>query len=152
PCFEVPGEFVADPDDCNPAWSSYALSPAALFSPAVFADHGNGKYWTEPWKLPTRYRVPSVGQSRYATRQPNWLELAWLQTMKVSCNTSFNGCEPYYFNHSFQSMPVSLFFDGSIRLMGVLEAMSSDRRQKLQAGVGLWSRDTSLGDNGYLID
>ncbi|MHC4590972.1 MAG: hypothetical protein ACYTAQ_17045 [Planctomycetota bacterium] len=40
-----------------------------------------------------------------------------------------------------------------MRLMGVLEAMSSDRRQQQQSpdGAGLWSRDTPFGDDGYLI-
>ncbi len=153
PCFEVPGEFVAEPDACNPAWSSYALSPAALFAPAVFADNGNGVFWTEPWKLPNGYRVPTIGQSRYASLKTNVLEHAWLQNPKLPCNSSFTGCEPYYFNHGFQSVPVTLFFDGSIRLMGVLEAMSSDRRVSAQnnEGIGLWSRDTSLGEDGYFI-
>ncbi len=61
-------------------------------------------------------------------------------------------CEPYYFNHSFQSIPVTLFYDGSVRMMSVFEAMSSDRRHVRQTGYGLWSRDTPFGDNGYLID
>ncbi|MHC4211359.1 MAG: hypothetical protein ACYSWT_16785, partial [Planctomycetota bacterium] len=56
-----------------------------------------------------------------------------------------------YFNHSFQSMPATLFYDGSVRIMSVLEAMSSDRRHEQQAGHGLWTRDTSFGDDGYLI-
>ena len=48
-------------------------------------------------------------------------------------------------------MPVTLFYDGSVRLMGVLEAMSSDRRHDRQAGYGLWTRDTPFGDDGYFI-
>jgi hypothetical protein len=46
---------------------------------------------------------------------------------------------------------VTLFYDGSVRLMGVMEAMSSDRRAQRQSGHGLWSRDTSLLEDGYLI-
>jgi hypothetical protein len=46
---------------------------------------------------------------------------------------------------------VTLFYDGSIRLMGVLEAMSSDRRHQQQAGHGLWSRDTPFAEDGYFI-
>jgi prepilin-type N-terminal cleavage/methylation domain-containing protein len=152
PCFEVPGEFVANPTACNPAWSSYALSPAALFAPAVFSDNGNGVFWTEPWTLPTGYRAPTIGQARYTSLKTNLLEHHWLQNTKVACNSAFTGCEPYYFNHSFQSMPVTLFFDGSIRLMGVLEAMSSDKRTTQQSGHGLWSEDTSFGPGGYFIN
>ena len=49
-------------------------------------------------------------------------------------------------------MPVTLFYDGSVRIMSVLEAMSSDRRHIAQHpdGVGLWTRDTTFGDDGYL--
>ena len=55
PCFEVPGEFVAYPSQCNPSWASYALSPAGLFSPQVFSDNGEGVFWSAPWELPTGY-------------------------------------------------------------------------------------------------
>jgi len=152
PCFERPGEFVAIPDKCNPAWSSYALSPAALFAPACFADNGAGEYWTAPWTMPAGYKVPGFAQSRYPTLKTHMLEHHWLQNAKIACNGSFFGCEPYYFNHSFQSLPVTLFYDGSVRLMGVFEAMSSDRRAQRQSGFGLWSRDTPMGANGYFID
>ena len=152
PCFEIPGEFVAFPTSCNPAWSSYVLSPAGLFSPQVFSDDGEGVYWTNPWDLPSGYKVPSFGQVKYPTLKTHMLEHHWLQNAKVPCNASFTGCEPYYFNHAFQSQPVTLFYDGSVRLMGVLEAMSSDRRGIRQTqGVGLWSRDTPFGADGYFI-
>src|SRR5206468_423288 len=104
--------------------------PAALYSPDVFSDNGQGKFWTEPWKMPNGYRVPSFGQVRNPSLKTHVLEHSWLQGTKVPCNAAFTDCTPYFFNHSFQSAPVTLFFDGSIRLMGVLEAMSSDRRVK----------------------
>jgi prepilin-type N-terminal cleavage/methylation domain-containing protein len=152
PCFEVPGEFVAYPDSCNPAWSSYCLSLAGLYNPVVFSlNKQTDEFWSPPWQMPTGYKVPSFGQVRYPTLKTHVLEHHWLQNLKVPCNAAFNGCEPYYFNHSYQSMPVTLFYDGSVRIMSVLEAMSSDRRHARQAGFGLWTRDTSFGDDGYLI-
>jgi hypothetical protein len=48
-------------------------------------------------------------------------------------------------------MPVTLFFDGSVRLTSVMEAMSSDRRAERQQGHGLWSRDTAFGEDGLFI-
>jgi prepilin-type N-terminal cleavage/methylation domain-containing protein len=151
PCFEVPGEFVAYPDGCNPAWSSYAISVAGLYSPEVFSDSdADDVFWIPPWEMPSGYKVPSFGQVKYPTLKTHMLEHHWLQNMKVPCNGAFTGCEPYYFNHSYQSMPVTLFYDGSVRLMSVLEAMSSDRRHQRQAGYGLWSRDTTFGEDGYL--
>jgi len=151
PCFEVPGEFIAFPEECNPAWSSYVLSAAGLFTPQVFADNGDGEFWTAPWDMPAGYKVPSFGQVRYPTLKTHMLEHHWLQNAKVPCNDSFTGCEPYYFNHSFQSTPVTLFYDGSVRLMSTAEAMSSDRRNVRQSGYGLWSRDTPFGEDGYFI-
>ncbi|MHC4319370.1 MAG: type II secretion system protein [Planctomycetota bacterium] len=153
PCFEIPGEFVAFPDSCNPAWSSYCLSVAGLYSPEVFSDSdGDGVYWQAPWGMPSGYRVPTFGQVRFPTLKTHILEHHWLQNAKVPCNDSFTGCEPYFFNHSYQSMPVTLFYDGSVRIMSVLEAMSSDRRHISQHpdGVGLWTRDTTFGGDGYL--
>jgi prepilin-type N-terminal cleavage/methylation domain-containing protein len=154
PCFEVPGEFVAYPEDCNPAWSSYCLSVAGLYNAACFSKNKQtGEYWTPPWEMASGYKVPSFGQVKYPTLKTHILEHHWLQNSKVACNNAFSGCEPYYFNHSYQSQPVTLFYDGSVRLMSVLEAMSSDRRAQRQSpdGQGLWTRDTTFGDNGYLI-
>jgi prepilin-type N-terminal cleavage/methylation domain-containing protein len=160
PCFEIPGEFVGGrryggvgPDTCNPAWSSYCLSPAALLSPAVLSANAQGGYWNPPWQMPAGYRVPSFGHVRYPSLKTHMLEHDWLQDVAVACNSAMIGdCEPYYFNHAYHSEPVTLFYDGSVRLMGVQEAMASDSRHMHQAGYGLWSRDTPFGTNGYLID
>ncbi len=158
PCFEIPGDVVggADwggigPGECNPGIASYCLSPAGLFSPAAFSNDGNGVYWSAPWEMASGYKVPSFGEVKYPTLKTHMLEHSWLQNTKVPCNAAFSGCEPYYFNQSFQSMPVTLFYDGSVRLMSCLEAMSSDRRIFRQAGVGLWTRDTPFGTDGYFI-
>ncbi|MHC4650155.1 MAG: type II secretion system protein, partial [Planctomycetota bacterium] len=113
-CFDIPGEFAALPVTCNPAWTSYCLSAAGLFNPMVFADDGQGAYWNAPWHMPSGYKVPSFGQIRYPTLKTHMLEHPWLQNTKVACNDSFDGCEPYYFNHSYQSIPVTLFYDGSV--------------------------------------
>jgi prepilin-type N-terminal cleavage/methylation domain-containing protein len=153
PCFDVPGEFVAFPEDCNPSWSSYCLSPAGLYNPAVFSRNPvTGEYWNAPWDMPSGYRVPSFGHVKYPTLKTHMLEHQWLQDPAAVCNDNFKpGCEPYYFNHSLHSLPVTLFYDGSVRLMGVMEAMSSDGRHENQAGYGLWSRDTLFREDGYLI-
>ncbi len=172
PCFEVPGEFVAGstpspgtglsgigPDSCNSGlYGSYSLTAAGLFSPQVFSyNKATDAYWTAPWELPSGYKVPSFGQVKYPTLKTHMLEAHWLQNVPVACNASFVGCEPYYFNHGFQSVPVTLFYDSSVRMMGVMEAMSSDRRNIRQTGgeetgVGLWTRDTSFLEEGFFIE
>ena len=137
------------------------MSPAGLFDPAVFSDNGEGELFNEPFGMPTGYRVPSFGQVTYPDLKTQMLEFHWLQNVRAPCNPAFfpkqqinaaRRCEPYYFNHSFRSRPVTLFYDGSVRLTGVTEVMAADRRHQRQAGHGLWSRDTPFGDNGFFID
>jgi prepilin-type N-terminal cleavage/methylation domain-containing protein len=166
PCFEMPGEYIIGAqegglDPTNECWlwinyTTYCMSVAGLYSPTVFSENDEGLFWTPPWTLPSGYRVPSYGQVKYPTLKTHVLEFRWLQNLKAACNGSFSGCEPYYFNHSFESSPVTLFFDGSVRMMNVMEAMSSDRRSLRQTGGdedghGLWSRDTSFLEDGYFI-
>ena len=165
PCFEMPGEYVASvasggigPDDCNSnLFASYCSSPAALFAPQVFSlNRQTDLYWTPPWELPSGFRTPSMGQIKFPTLKTHMLEYRWLQNVPVACNSSFSGCVPYFFNHGFQSVPVTLFYDASVRMMGVMEAMSSDRRQIRQTGgdedgVGLWTRDTTFFEDGFYI-
>ncbi len=72
-CFEVPGEFVGYPTECNPAWGAYCLSAAGLLAPEVFADNGNDEFWSAPWDLPSGYKVPSFGQVKFPTLKTHML-------------------------------------------------------------------------------
>ena len=151
PCLDDPAEFSTG---CNPpVWTTYCLSPAALFSPAVMRaenpgdpqDHNAG--WQEPWSIPAGHRTPKMGSIRYPTLKTHMLEHPWLQNVRTICNPSFtppisNACEPYWFNHGFESAPATLFYDSSARLMGTQEAMNANRRVFGNTEVGLWSRDT----------
>ncbi|MEE9131890.1 MAG: hypothetical protein V3T84_17905, partial [Phycisphaerales bacterium] len=67
--------------------------------------------------------------------------------------TFADNCEPYYFNHGFESAPATLFYDGHVRLFGTQEALNANRRHLAQTaendedeeGFGLWSIDTPFG-------
>jgi prepilin-type N-terminal cleavage/methylation domain-containing protein len=160
-CFNQPYEFIdcyINPDggpdgDGNVIWTTYCLSPAALYSPDVMRNPDNGGF-QDPMSLPGGLRVPAMSQARYADLKTHMLEHHWLQNVHAECNPNFepgtyNGCEPYYFNHGWESVPVTLFYDGHVEGLGVKEAMSADSRQGAQAGYGLWSRDTPFGEDGY---
>ncbi|MEE9162143.1 MAG: hypothetical protein V3U35_04140 [Candidatus Neomarinimicrobiota bacterium] len=97
------------------------------------------------------------------------LEHPWLQNVRKVCNPGFDppagvDCEPYFFNHGFESTPATLFYDGHVRLMGTQEALNANRRHLAQTGgpgegYGLWSTDTPFGggydpssNGGYFMD
>ncbi len=163
PCQDDPGEFALPDDDggnCpGPVWPTYVWSPAALFNPQVMRNIDDGG-WQSPWDLPSGFRCPSMGQITYPSLKTHMIEHQWLQNSRAECNPAFIvtpdlgmlECEPYYFHHGTDSQPVTLFYDGHIELVSVIGAMLDDSRHDNQAGYGLWSRDTSFGDDGYLID
>jgi prepilin-type N-terminal cleavage/methylation domain-containing protein len=158
-CFEHPGELCL-PDGGVPyhVVSSYCLSPAALYSPDVFSPPppvGHG--WTNPWSLAAGFRTPTMSQARYPDLKTQMIEHNWLQNPPTACNPNFiatspfTECEPYYFNHGFESRPVTLFYDSHIAVVGTAEAERADLQHIMQAGYGLWSRDTTFGTDGYFI-
>jgi hypothetical protein len=153
PCIDQPPEFVADPSECNPAWSSYCFSAAAMFHPDVFRANAAGG-WQAPWELDYGYESPGLFQAAYPDLKTHMLEHSWIQNSPGLCNPAFTGCEPYYFNHSIDSAPVTLFYDGSVRLLPNSEVLAGDFQILAQTGGvdGLWHRGTPFGPNGYLID
>ena len=142
-------------------WSSYVFSPAAMYSPDVMAaprEDGSGGF-TLPFDMPGSFRSPGFSQALYPDLKTHMLEHHWLQQRRAECNPSFaggsyGGCEPYYFNHAWESVPVTLFYDGHIEGLGVCEAEKADSRVLAQTNdlYGLWSRDTTFGEEGYLIE
>jgi len=184
PTFEDPAEFTpsgAYGGDVvsRIAWPSYCLSPAALFSPAVMRCPERGG-WQDPWGIPWTeqymagaFRAPSMSQAKYPALKTHMLEHHWLQNHRTECNPNwsgggYDGCEPYYFNHGYESAPFALFFDGHVEIVGVSQAIAADSRMCRQTGSdpedpdasGLWSRDTPLGgiktedgpEGGYFMD
>jgi len=157
--FASPYEFYVPEDHSSVWWSSYCLSPAALFDPSVMRRIDKGG-WQSPWDLAAGFRAPSVSQALYPALKTRMVEHHWLQNRHQECNPSFDavygtyeGCEPYYFNHSIESVPMSLFYDGHIEAVGLRDAMESDKQMCAQSGTawtgtgasGLWSRDTPFG-------
>jgi hypothetical protein len=163
--FEDPHEFSVQYSASNtttPFWSSYCLSPAAMFSPSVMRNAEEGG-WQNPWSLAGGFRSPAFSQALFPSLKTHMVEHHWLQQRRGNCNPGidggvFNGCEPYYFNHGWESVPVTLFYDGHIGQVGTRAAEAADKRMRAQTGnsdFGLWSHDTPLGgtpDGGYFMD
>ncbi len=167
-CFDDPGEYcdrpVAEQGEV-PVWASYCMSPAAMFNPMVMAhddpDDSVMSGWVNPWDLPGGFRSPSMSQTAFPSLKTHMLEHHWLQSKMADCNPSFTGgvygggCEPYYFNHAWESSPVTLFYDGHVENVGVRNTMRADGRVRVQTNNenwGLWSKDVSTWRaNGYFI-
>ncbi len=152
-CMDQPGEFVAYPSNCNPAWSSYARSPAGIFHPDVFRSNADGG-WQAAWELDHGYESPGLFQATYPDLKTHLIEHSWVQNPPAPCNPAFFGCEPYYFNGGIDSAPVTLFYDGHVRLLPNAEVLFADLQVLAQTGQvdGLWHRGTPFGASGYHID
>ena len=165
-CFDDPGEFCDRPPVTGqgdvPVWMSYVMSPAAMFNPDIMRNVAGlpNQGWKNPWLTQAGFKSPAMGQARYPTLKTHMIEHHWLQNRRADCNPAFQGptpygygCEPYYFNHGWESSPAALFYDGSVRQVGVREAELADGRARQQNNqIGLWHRGTPFGTNGYFID
>ncbi|MHC4989466.1 MAG: type II secretion system protein [Planctomycetota bacterium] len=158
-CLEAPDEMRCTPNCWHVnigGWPTYCLSPAGLYAPQVMRNEGAGG-WQDPFDLDAGFRAPAMSQALYPDLKTHMLEHHWLQNARADCNPGFvgvyNGCEPYYFNHSWESVPVSLFFDGHVGPLGVRESEQADARLRSQTGThGTWNRSTPWGGDGYVSD
>lgn len=160
-CFDDPNEFCwLSPPNVSvlqlPAWSSYCMSPAAMFNPQVFSgpNPNSGPYYRDPWSLPAGFRSPALSQAKFSDLKTHVIEHHWLQNPPQECNPrisggTYDGCEPYYFNLSPLSQPATMFFDGHVETMTVQAAISADALSTENSGKPLYSRDTPNGANGY---
>ena len=149
-----------DNDFC---YSSYSLSPAALFTPEVMGHKdGDEGGWKDPWSLPAGLRAPSLAQARYPSLKTHMLEHHWLQKPPQPCNPAvvepdlrpYRNCQPFFFNQGWDSSPATLFYDGHVAQIGIRESQRADGQVRTQTGSadwGLWSRDTPFGADGYWI-
>jgi len=150
---ESPGTFDPSQFSGSQPWSSYVLSPAAMYNPAVFAKTG----FIDPWSINAGHRCPSFSDALFPELKTHMLEHHWLQNAQLPCNDAFaggnyDGCEPYYFNHAQRSQPVTLFYDGHIQAVGVRQAEQDNVRNINTSGFPLWSPDTPNGVDGYFMN
>ena len=153
PLFGDPNEFNTEGNP--PIWCSYVLSPAAMYDPDVMRSNAAGG-WQNPWDLDYGFQSPGLFQAQYPDLKTQMIEHHWLQGPPADCNPnwpgsgSFEGCEPYYFNHGIDSTPATLFYDGHVRLLPNTEVYAADQQILKQTGGvdGLWHRGTPF-NTGY---
>ncbi len=159
PALDSPNQFSVGLLGGDIAMSSYILSPAGMFNAQILSENPNtGDFFTDPWSVPAGYKTPSYSAPLFPDQKTHMLEHHWLQNSEVDCNPAFgaqgtyDGCEPFYFNHAWASIPMTLFYDGHIEGFGVRQSEQADNRSLSQTGTGLWSRDTPFGSEGYQSD
>jgi len=156
--FDEPFEFP--PGFNPPTWISYVQSPAAMYHPDVMRSNSAGG-WQDPWSIDNGFESPGLFQASYPDLKTQIIEHNWLQHPPADCNPAAadscinfgGGCTPYQFNHSINSAPASLFYDGHIRLLPNAEVFAADQQVLKDTGSvdGLWHRGTPFGIDGYCI-
>ena len=155
PLFDDPCGFAVEGNP--PYWISYTMSPAGMFHPDVMRSNAAGG-WQDPWDIDHGFAAPGFFEATYPALKTLMIEHHWLQGPPADCNPIFDpgtydGCEPYYFNHGLESSPVTLFYDLSVRLLPNAEVLAADQQVlKDTGGVdGLWHRGTPFGEDGFFI-
>jgi len=156
-CHDDEFEFcIGEGNEGHVYWPSYSRSPAALFHPDM---------WTEPEdefatsmneifeRYPHAFQVLPYASAKYPDLKTHVMEHAWLQSVDPDagdCNESlptwfgsYDGCISWPFNASMNSAPVTLFYDGHVRLLPLTEVKQADDK------IGVWRRDTPMGPFGY---
>jgi hypothetical protein len=114
--------------------SSYCISPAMMYSPAVYqwdprpVQEGHPALLpTDPMDLPRGFKPPSTDQAKYPGHKTWLMEHNWLQNLSanecsrrlagtwfVAGDGGYDGCEPGHYNAHPDSEPVTVFADGAV--------------------------------------
>ena len=109
--FDHADEYVPSATTGGQKWSSYVMSPAAMFNPDVLGlNRTTDQFFTDPWSLPAGFRSPAMSQATFPDLKTHMIEHHWLQNRKKICNPGltggvYDGCQPFFFNHSQDSAP-----------------------------------------------
>lgn len=130
---------------------SYCTSVAAQVDPDVYRGPQAGGP-QRALDLPLGHRTPNLANARYPDLKTHMIEHEWLNNWPA-------GHDPYipdtggiiwYYNASDRSEPATLFFDGSVRVLPVLEVLASNDLVVSGGEDRLWSEDLAcFGNAGY---
>jgi hypothetical protein len=130
------------------AFSTYCLSPAAMYNPEVLAAANGG--FRNPNSFVEGYVSPPVAQCTYPDLKTRMIEHHWTVGAPSFANTStINEYSGWIFNASQRASPNAVFFDGRIGRIANADAMADDAARQASEGIGLWSRTTPFGASGY---
>jgi prepilin-type N-terminal cleavage/methylation domain-containing protein len=156
----------------DPAWnsnmilapSSYCISPAMMYNAQVYAwnpDSDEEITFTDPMDINTGFRPSTIDQAQFPNLKSWLMEHYWLQNPVTDCGLNWDGswfanlgscwdgCEPFHFNNSYKSAPITAFSDGHVGTFEVAQADRDDALVGQSNEMGLWHRFTGDGVNGY---
>lgn len=147
--FQSSAEFASTPMPV--VWSSYGVSPAAMWHPDVLRSSEDGGFQS-PSTFPEAFERQALFNAAYPELKSLVFEVNWNQQPPSSGQSLGSSVTPYRFNQGAASRPITLFYDGHVWYLSNKQAINDDARLVGQGGSGLWSRDTPLGTNGYYAD
>ena len=137
--------------------SSYCISPAMMYDPAVYQwDPRTASSPEDPMDIPRGFTPPSSSQAKYPSQKTWLMEHNWLQNLDNNeCGINWggtwfeadggcwDGCEPEHFNAGRLSEPVTVMADGSTTIFKIAEAARDSEKVAQQAwynnqGLGIW--------------
>jgi hypothetical protein len=128
--------------------SSYCLSSAAMYNPAVFASENGG--FKNPNTFAEGYVSPTVSQCAHPDLKTRIIEHNWnvgAPSFSANPNQSFEA--DWLFNYSSLAAPNGFFFDGHVTRIRNAQAIADDEAVFQANGTRLWSRTTPFGELGY---
>jgi hypothetical protein len=128
------------------ARTSYAMSPAAMWSPRVMGDGQRMKnaQFRPPSGAQQDYRSPRVSECLHPSLKTRMMEHHATNNAPAPCNPAFAGCVPYLWNQSIETRNLALFYDGSVAEFGIEETLVAEDA----VGADFWLRNTPLGQLG----
>jgi hypothetical protein len=132
--------------------SSYCLSPAAMWGIGVLRAPSQGGF-RAPDDFPGAYITPTAAMATHPALKTRLLERRWCQnppgvTIPTTGPTGAPTSTPFHFNAGPASRPGTVFFDGHVTFVPMVDFAEADAQALLQSGDGLWSRDTPFGERG----
>jgi len=154
PMFGFQGQFtLLDAPSPAVVQSSYAFSPAGMWHPSVHGKNAStGQWWTNPTTTSVGFISPSYAQCQYPELKTLMIEHNWNLGQPGPINDGFTGGQtPYFFSHGIAASPLTLFHDGRVAELPNAQVAADDATVLAGTGgeVGLWTRDTPVGADGY---
>lgn len=138
PYFNSAVEFNYPPTTI--AWSSYGMSPAAMWNPEVLRAPSAGGF-RNPSAFAGAFERQQLAGATYPELKSLTFEKNWNQDAPTASGLPFN--------KSPSGRPITLFYDGHTDGLSNARAIEDDARVTAQGGDGLWHRGTPWGTSGY---